>query len=73
MVRNKHNTPRIIKYPFWRMVHEWENVEYICINNKEIHVPEEIKDRAICIQGDIGEALFTLKAHKNVNMHIKQE
>ncbi|MDE7020458.1 MAG: Sir2 silent information regulator family NAD-dependent deacetylase, partial [Lachnospiraceae bacterium] len=29
------NTPGIIKYPFWRMVHEWENVEYICINNKE--------------------------------------
>ena len=22
MVRNKHNTPGIIKYPFWRMAHE---------------------------------------------------
>ena len=51
------NTPGIIKYPFWRMVHERKNVEYICINNKEIHVPEEIKDRAICIQADIGEVL----------------
>mgnify|MGYP001041134763 CR=1 FL=1 len=60
MVRNKHNTPGIIKYPFWRMVHEWKNVEYICINNKEIYVPEEIKDRAFCIQADIGEVFKQL-------------
>ena len=38
-------------------IRERKNVEYICINNKEIHVPEEIKDRAICIQADIGEVL----------------
>ncbi len=54
------NTPGIIKYPFWRMVHEWKNVEYICINNKEIYVPEEIKDRAFCIQADIGEVFKQL-------------
>lgn len=32
--------PGIIKCPFWRMVHEWKNVEYICINAKEAYAPE---------------------------------
>lgn len=45
------------KYPFWRMVHEWKNAEYICINAKEAYAPEEIRDRSICIQMDIGEVL----------------
>ena len=51
------NTPGIIKYPFWRMVHEWNNAEYICINAKEAYAPEEISDRSICIKADIGEVL----------------
>lgn len=57
MVRNKHNTPGIIKYPFWRMVHEWKNAEYICINAKEAYAPEKIRDRSICMKADIGEVL----------------
>ena len=52
-----YNTPGIIKFEFWRMVHEWKNVEYICINAKETYVPEEIKDRALCIHADIAEVL----------------
>lgn len=55
------NTPGIIKYPFWRMVHEWKNVEYICINAKEAYVPEKIKDKSICIKADIGEVLKHFK------------
>lgn len=51
------NTPGIIKYPFWRMAHEWKNAEYICINAKEAYAPEEISDRSICIKEDIGEVL----------------
>lgn len=51
------NTPGIIKYPFWRMAHEWKNAEYICINAKESYAPEEISDRSICIKADIGEVL----------------
>lgn len=54
------NTPGIIKYPFWHMVHEWKNTEYICVNAKETYVPEEIRDRSICIQADIGEVLRQL-------------
>lgn len=52
-----YNTPGIIKYPFWHMVHEWKNAEYICINAEEAYAPEEIRDRSICIHADIGEVL----------------
>lgn len=55
-----YNTPGIIKFDFWRMVHEWKNSEYICINAKEAYAPEEIKDKSICIHGDIGEVLKQL-------------
>lgn len=51
------NTPGIIKFNFWRMVREWKNAKYICINAKEAYAPEEIRDRSICIQTDIGEVL----------------
>lgn len=56
-----YNTPGIIKYSFWRMVHEWKNAEYICINAKEAYAPEEIRDRSICIQADIGEVFKHFK------------
>lgn len=55
------NTPGIIKYPFWRMVHEWKNAEYICINAKEAYAPEKIRDRSICLKADIGEVLKKFK------------
>lgn len=60
MVRNKYNTPGIIKYPFSRTVQEWKNVEYICINAKEAYTPEEMKDRSVCIHADITEVLKQL-------------
>lgn len=60
MVRNKHNTPGIIKYPFWRMVYEWKNAVYVCINAKDAYALEEIKDRSICIQADIADVLKQL-------------
>lgn len=56
-----YNTPGIIKYPFWRMVYEWKNAEYICINAKEAYAPEEIRDRSVCIKTDIGEVLKQCK------------
>lgn len=51
------NTPGIIKYPFWRMVHEWKNAEYICINAQDAYEPQEIKNRSICIKADIAGVL----------------
>ena len=51
------NTPVIIKYPFWRMTMANENAVYACLNFGEAFCPEEIRDRSICIDGDIGEIL----------------
>ncbi|MBQ8069140.1 MAG: hypothetical protein IJ201_12440 [Solobacterium sp.] len=51
------NTPVIIKYPFWQMTMVNPNAVYACINYGEAFCPEEIRDRSICIDGDIGEVL----------------
>ena len=58
MVRNKHNTPDIIKYPFLRMTAEDPKALYACINTGEAYAPKEIADRTICINGDIGDILL---------------
>ena len=54
------NTPVIIKYPFWNMTAKNPDATYACINYGEAVCSEEIADRAICIDGDIGEALRRL-------------
>lgn len=54
------NTPVIIKYPFWQMTLSNEKAVYACINKGEAYCPEEIADRSICIDGDIGEILRKL-------------
>lgn len=51
------NTPGIVKYPFWQMTAENPAAVYVCINYGEAHVPDEIKKKSICINGDIGEVL----------------
>ncbi|MBR1478473.1 MAG: hypothetical protein IJ608_11005 [Lachnospiraceae bacterium] len=51
------NTPVIIKYPFWRMTAANHKAVYACLNFGETFCPREIEDRAICIDGDIGEVL----------------
>ena len=52
-----NNTPVIIKYPFWQMTMENKNAIYACINYNEAFCPTQIKDRSICIDGDIGDVL----------------
>ena len=52
-----YNTPGIIKYPFWQMTAENRSAVYACLNNGEAYAPSQIKDRSICIDGDIGELL----------------
>lgn len=52
-----NNTPVIIKYPFWQMAIENKNSVYACINYKEAFCPTQIKNRSICIDGDIREIL----------------
>ena len=51
------NTPGIIKYPFWQMTAENPDAVYVCINYGEVYVPDEIKKKSICINGDIGDVL----------------
>lgn len=55
-----HNTPGIIKYPFWQMTAENPKAVYACINMEDACAPEEIADRSICIKEDIGEVLEQL-------------
>ena len=52
-----YNTPVIIKYPFWQMTAKNSRATYACINRGEASCPDEIADRAVCIDGDIGEII----------------
>ena len=54
------NTPVIIKYPFWRMTYANPKAIFACLNYSEAICPEQIKDRSILVDGDIGEALTAL-------------
>ena len=55
-----YNTPVIIKYPFWRATAQNPKATYVCINYGEAVCPEEIEQRSICIDRDIGETLYRL-------------
>ena len=55
------NTPGIIKVPFWQMTAGDENSIYACVNVGEAVCPEEISDRAILIDGDIGSVISDLR------------
>lgn len=57
-----YNTPSIIKYPFWNMANQWPCTTYVCLNMGEVFVPEEIRDKSICINKDIYEALNEIVA-----------
>lgn len=55
------NTPVIIKYPFWYMVMENKKASYACINYQEAFCSNELEERSICLDGDIGEVLKEIK------------
>lgn len=57
MVRNKQNTPGIIKYPFWQMTYQNPKAMYACVNLGAAYAPQEISARAVCIDEDIGNVL----------------
>ena len=52
-----YNTPVIIKYPFWQMTAGNGNATYACVNLGEAYCPAEIRERSICIDGDIKDFL----------------
>lgn len=47
------NTPVIIKYPFWQMTAKNPKAVYACVNRGEAYCPQEIANRAVCINEDI--------------------
>ena len=51
------NNDLMMKYPFWKMTAENPKAVYACVNVREAYVPTEIRDRSICINGDIGKVL----------------
>ena len=57
-----YNTPAIIKIPFWQMTAGDPEAVYASINRGEAVCPEEIAERAVLIDGDIGTALADLLA-----------
>ena len=56
-----YNTPVIIKYPFWQMTLSNPDAVYACVNYGEAACPNEIRDRSICIDGDIGKVIEDLR------------
>lgn len=56
-----YNTPVIIKIPFWNMTVQNPKATYACVNQGEAVTLEEIADRSICIDGDIGEVIALIK------------
>lgn len=54
------NTPSIIKFPFWNKAAHNPNAIYACVNYKDAYCPDEIADRSICINEDIGRVLRLL-------------
>lgn len=69
MVRKKHNTPGIIKYPFWRMTMQNPRATYACVNLGEAICPKEIERQSICLDSDIGEILQKL-VQKEADTHL---
>lgn len=60
MVRNKHDIPGIIKYPFWQITAQNPNATYACLNNGEAACPREIEQQSICINRDVETVLDEL-------------
>lgn len=56
------NTPAIIKYPFWKYTHANPNASYVCINSGEAFTLQEIADRSLCFDADIGTLLRSMLA-----------
>lgn len=56
-----YNTPSIVKYPFWQMTAKNNKATYACINYGEALCPDEIAERSICINEDIGKVIAELR------------
>ena len=57
MAHKKHNTPGIIKYPFWQMTATNPKAVYACINDGEVFCPQKVVKQFIGIDDDIASVL----------------
>ena len=62
MVRNEHNTPVIIKYPFWQMTAENPNAVYVCINQGQASCPAALGRRGIALNANLSDIFSFLTA-----------
>jgi NAD-dependent SIR2 family protein deacetylase len=58
------NTPGIIKYPFWRITQQERKALYACLNFGDAYAPEEILNKSLLFQEDIGSVLQRLRKPK---------
>ncbi len=55
------NTPGIIKFPFWEAVREGHQNRYVTIDAARSICPDDIAERSLCLQADIGDVLDALQ------------
>ena len=55
-----YNTPGIIKYPFMQRTFKNPDALYVCVNSERQRIPEEIAERSVMIESDIGETIKQL-------------
>lgn len=52
-----YNTPGIVKYNFWQYAAHWQKAFYICINQGQAYLPEDIEDKGLAVNADIDKIL----------------
>ena len=64
------NTPAIIRFPFDKMIREYENFSLIRLNLKESFIPESFRERAVGINMDMAQVIADL--YKKLNIEVKK-
>ena len=59
------NTPVIIRYPFEQVTRLFPHTTLVRINDKAADVPHDIADKAVCIQGDLLDAMQSVSMAAN--------
>ena len=46
------------------MTDKWQHAHYICLNYGQAYAPDEIRDKSVCVNKDIGEVIRRLLLHR---------
>ncbi len=55
------NSPGVVKFSFWQMAARWPRAVFACVNYGEACAPVELREKSICLDGDIGGTLASLR------------